>query len=628
MLNRTLLNATPISPGIETLTHGASQSGAFPRFGSAVITRAASQLTHDLDPLTRTAHQLYQTLAGDPGKRIIFMDLVGWCGLRTLIDYNRELFYFKDRSHNPEDKPKGNIPAAVERVQREITATLSDVIVAGPLVAHLTHLNDHINKQFTGNFIDPKFLQYLARVSEKLVADMGKNQQPLNADALLKALYQKIGQDMAQGQPEAVQTKISQWFQPEQFKQYLAPETNKVLIGLKKVFGGTKTKFVIEDAENELAKLLGKVGDHSIDIANQSNLTGLLSNMHKLQDKMTRHFSTDKINFADLAKKFEKSKNIRLFLPFTLFGIFLLNLMMPHLIQKNTQKTFGMSTYPGETGLVLPDDAAKANLNYAAHSGQNNHLFPFLSTSFSAGNWWPLLGVAALLPAALGIYRSGKLFSGGKLNLKQGFELPQGLSLKKLRDYGTSWLKAHDFETSFPWAGEQQQATTYANTLVARIATARSPIEFRERLIDSVLSYVAAFEMNGAIDSKIATFLSKAKSQLGQQAQKLMGVSQADLIKKDGSIRSWNEIYSIADPKTRRDTLTVKTWQGWAATLFTTLTMGVFEPILSIFLTSKQADWINARNNRKHYEKTTQAYGSPRLSSPGPAFSAFNQQSV
>jgi hypothetical protein len=627
-----MLNRSPlISPGFETLTAShawpaASQSGAFPRFGGPVITQAASKLTKDIDPLTLGAHKLYELIAGDPGRRIIFMDLVGWCGLRTVIDYNRELFYFKDRSANPDDKPKGNIPAAVERVQREITATLSDVAVAGPVVANLTNFSDSLRKEFAGNFIDQNFMTYLGQTARSLAKEVGQN-KPLDAEALLKALYQRIGQDMAKGQPPAVQAQLKTWFNPQTFQQYLTPETNAVVKGLKFMFGGTKTKFNVREAENHLAKLMNLVGDHSIDVAQQKNMTGLLGNMHKFQDKMISHFDKSPVTFIDLAKKLENSVKTRVKLPLILGGIFLINLVMPHIIQRNTQKAFGMSSYPGETGLILPDDNTKANLNYAAQTTeQKNHLFPFLSRSLNNGNWLPLLGVAVMLPAALGIYRSGRLFSGGKLNLHEGFDLPKGFSLKQLREYGKSWLKAHDFETSLPWAGEQQQATTYANTLVARIATARSPIEFRERLIDSVLSYVAAFEMNGAIDNKIARSLSQGKGWMGKQAQKLMGVTQADLIKKNGDIRTLNEIYSIADDKTRRDTLTVKTWQGWAATLFTTLTMGVFEPILSIFLTSKQADLINAHNNRKHYEKTTQAYGNPRLSDQGPAFSAFYSQ--
>jgi hypothetical protein len=624
MLNRTVLtSSSSFSPGIETLTQPfASQAGAFARFGHAASTlKAASQITQDLGPLTKGAHNLYQLLAGDPGRRIIFMDLVGWCGLRTVIDYNRELFYFKKQS-DQDDKHKGNIPAAVERIQREMTATLSDVAIAGPLLAHLTNLNDRMQKQFTGNFISQDFMEYISQSAKTLAKKLGQN-KPLDADQLLTALFTKLGKDLGQGQSPEVQTQLAMWFHPQSFKQYLKPETSLAIKGLKNIFGGTTTQFNSVDAENQLAQLLGKVGDHSVSVANQGNLTNLLSNVHKFQDKVAGHFGQKGISLADLAKKLDSSVAVRQKMPLILGGIFLLNLLLPHLIQQSTRKNFGISTYPGELGLVQPQDGS-TSVNYAAQTN-HNHVFPFLSRALQAGNWLPLLGVALMLPAAVGVYRSGKLFSGGRLNLKEGFALPKNLSPKALSDYGKNWLKAHDFETSFPWAGEQQQATTYANTLLSRIATARSPIEFRERLIDSLLSYTAAFEMNSVIDKRIGRFIAEGKGAFSKGLQHLMGINQAKLFKPDGSIRTLNEIYSMADPKVRRDTLTAKTWQGWAATLFTTLTMGVFEPILCIFLTSKQADWMNARNNRKHFDQASQGYGQARLNAVTPAFSAFVQ---
>jgi hypothetical protein len=275
-----------------------------------------------------------------------------------------------------------------------------------------------------------------------------------------------------------------------------------------------------------------------------------------------------------------------------------------------------MSGYPGETGLLNPIEDTTAS-NKSVNDKSTPTAFPLLTNSLKQGNPWPLLGAALMLPAALGIYRAGQGL--------RGMSWPKGLSPKALKTYANEWLQAHSFSTTFPWASDQQQATTYANTLLSRIATARSPIEYRERLIDSLMSYVIAFEMNAVTDDKIARFLASGKKGLSQGVQKLLGVTRADLFKPDGSMRDLHEIYSLTDPKVRRDTLAIKTWQGWAATLLTTLTMGAVEPIASIFLTSKQAEWLNNRNNRKHFEKASQAYtDQPRLTRQGlPVFSAF-----
>jgi hypothetical protein len=588
-------------------------SGAFPRFGSNV-----NQAVQDLGPITRGAHHIYQLLAGDPGRRIIFMDLVGWCGMRTVIDYNRELFYAKDKqAANTDKKTKGNGPAALERVLREITATASDVAVAGPLVAHLSNLYDKRKQQFTGNFIDQQFMQYCEQTARNLTKTMGKG-KPLQPDELMHALFQKIAADMGKGHSEKVQTQLKQWFTPKQFDAYLTPETRGLVKGLKNVFGGTTTNLDGMHAEVALAKIMNTIGDHGTGVANAGNYANLLSNMHKLRDKMLTHFAKEGISLEAFANKLKHSRGLLSKAPLLLFAIFGINLVMPRLIQKNTQRVYGMSSYPGEAGL-LNDEGLTIQAQASKKPTEDATTpFPFLSNSLKKGNVLPLLGAALMLPAALGIYRSG-------MGLK-GMALPKGLSPKALKQYGKEWLEAHAFSTSFPWASDQQQATTYANTLLSRIATARSPIEFRERLIDSLMSYGVAFEMNAVTDNKIAHFLANGKKGLSKTIQKALGVNKADLFKPDGSMRDLQEIYSLPDAKVRRDTLAIKTWQGWMATLLTTLTMGVIEPIASIFLTSKQAAYMNQKARKKRMEQAVAAYGQQtKLTPDQPVFSAFAQ---
>jgi hypothetical protein len=602
-----------IGPGIETNTRSGFNSGASLRYGNA------ADAVKQLGPITRGAHNLYQVLAGDPGRRIVFMDVVGWCGLRTLIDYNREMFYMKDNvqtsNSNSNNKPKGNIPAAVERVMREIGATASDVAIAGPLVAHLTHLYDARAQQFTGNFLDQGFMAYCQQTAKQLA----QQHPPKDVESFLTHLYQQVAQDLGKGQPPAVQAEIKQWLTPKQLRTYMTPETNQLVKVFKNVFGGTKTKFDMVEAERYLANTMNKVGDHTLghSTLGVDNISAVLNNLHKLQDKVTRQFSTSGLSMAEFAEKMSHSLSIRQKLPLVLGGIFIINLLMPHLIQKNTFNTFGIDSYPGEAGL-MGDSPNQSAGNNAPKSKSQHSAFGFISKSLNQGNIVPMLGLVVMLPAILGLYRPGK---GLKL------DLPKALNWQGLKAYGQKWLKVHDFEAIFPWASEQQQATSYASTLMARMATARSPIEFRERLVDSVLSYTAAFELNGVIDNKIAHFLSQGSHPVAKGLRSLMGItSKPQLIKpasQGGGLRSLNEVFTLTDATVRRDTLAIKTWQAWAATIFTTLTMGVFEPILSIMLTSQQAKWLNRKNTRNHYQNTENLYGARKRVSAPVAFSPF-----
>ena len=554
---------------------------------------SGSLATAELAPITKMARTAYDVIAGDPGRRIIFMDLIGWCGLRTLIDYHRETFYWQNvKQHLPwtkaadDDhlKPKGNEAAAVERVKREVRATVNDILLAGPAAALLATGLDQTASLYTADFIEPNVLDLLHKQASKLAEqpELAKLSGHDALHTLYQGVHEALGQDLSAQQKATVANLLT----PEVLAKYAKPQTG-LLKGVSKLLGGQGNTLEAEPLIHELAKALGHEGDFSTqlvikgaeasdDQVIKTTLPDLLTNLHKFQGKFLAHeqrFTAKGTHWAsDLAQHLSISKKVRLALPLLLVGVTAYNIITSHQIQAETVKDFGITSFPGEIG--YGDKAGRSKQEIVSdyeNQPWNEKYFGYLTKAFENKNPLPFLGAAALLPIVLGAYRVGN-----------GFALPEQLSVKGVKRFFKQMALDHDYASKFPFSSDQQQATTYMATLFGRIITARTPAEFTMHLMDSVPSFWSAFEFTPAVEGKVAKLISTPKSALA----KLQKAATPGLVKTSGALKTDAEIMAIKDPIQRKATLGAQTWMNWGLFGATTLLMGVVEPITSIFLSS------------------------------------------
>ncbi|MEB3245163.1 MAG: hypothetical protein VKJ06_04160 [Vampirovibrionales bacterium] len=575
-----------------TLSMGV-QKPVKPQFGSAVgvATHSTQAALSELGPLTRMARNAYELIAGDAGRRLITMDLVGWGGLRTYIDLYRENFEFDHlkakltgQSDTQTKTPQKNEAAATERIKREIYATLSDVMVAGPLVAMGTAVADKFFGAYTGNFIDLSFLQQIQQHAKTL----GKNAQiaTLKPESALQNLYEHLAESIvAEDVTAAQRAAIKKLLTPESLAAHAKPP-NAMLKPFNSLIGRTKLQLDAAPLSEQISKILGREGDFDIVLKHgknklQSQLPDLLHNMYKFQEKFLANTTPETLHWVQhLEKQLGKSVVTRMALPVTLLGVLAINLMTPHKIQVDTIKQFGISTYPGDPRAVSHpklsygrEDAKQQALQAYNEKPWNEKYFEYLSQAWKNKNPLPFVGALAFAPFVLGLYKAGHGFK---------FHLPEGVKPNQLKHFVKELAKRHDFDKTFPWAAEQQQATTYAATLFSRILSARTPTEFVERLSDSFLSYASAFELTPMLSSKVAK-LTETK------------LKNTKLFKANGALRTEQEILALKDPLVRSATLKAKTWLNWGLLVGTTLVMGTLAPIACIALAT-----IGGNKRSKH----------------------------
>ena len=483
---------------------------------------------------------------------------MGFGVLRAIMDLFRGYFFGTGEL---------NIPAARERVIREISSIMTDNVSSGVAAAGLGALLATRYGKLSNTFASFDSVELVRDLAQKssdpktFVQKLAQSINPKKAAQLEKPLQAVISGKLASGQAaESIAKTLGQ----KQFDVTL-----------------DKTRFVLPELLDDVGELVKGIGEKAAGKNWQQTALTETSRILKIK----------KLKLTCLAVGAVST------------------VAVPFINRWMTQRIDKIDYYPGEIGLkgpALNTPARNAGLqlsttpiafgNTATRTadspfaqfktarqtltpantapqdkrGKREKLFPYVSRELKEGNITPLLLTLAPLPFAFGLFNTtARRFVNP---FKKGF---------------TRYLRnAYDFGKGFPFTTQQQMASLFALLISSRLAGSRSKNEFRERLVDSGLGWAVWILGTPILKKGVAALLEK---RTGSQLLKTVGKQQV--------VKNRSEIERLMTGALKQKTLKQFIWLGAGSTIVSMITLGIIEPLIGILLTKKSAENAAAKLN-------------------------------
>lgn len=487
------------------------------RFGNAGITA-------ELGSMTRGVDRAFHWIEASRIRGLTIEDVLGFGVPRTLLDLYRGYFY---------GTRELNWPAGRERMFREAGSIITDIFAPGLLAYGVGKVLDKRWNSISNRFMTFQTLELFENMLKTVSTERG--------------FQKKLARLIADGNGSRFE---------------------KVWTHLKQGFADSAVS--LDDLAITLAKDLGQ--DH-LDVMVQGErvpLNGLLKDARMfVAGVKSRMSQSAQVSWQETAQTLVKNtlKVKRWKLPCVALG-FLLTAGVPFFNKWLTRKMDHIDYYVGEIGLnksvPLPEkylaprfsqvSAGQLTVQPASLfesfrlpvSGETNKLaaskpsgitswMPYLSEKWREGKVWPIVVSLLPLPFAFGFFNTvTRKFMNP---LKGGFK---GLGKFVQRHY--------DFGKNFPFTTQQQIASWYALLISARIASARSGNEFRERTLDGVLSWTVWILGTPLIKQMVSRMLDRTHG--------------TQLLKNSGELRSRLEIERLLKKPALQKTLQHSIWMA------------------------------------------------------------------
>jgi hypothetical protein len=548
-----------------------------------------------LDPLTTRVERFFtKYIAPNRTQEMLIEDLLGFGGLRTALDLMR------NRIYGGRDKQTLDFPTARERLMRETLSIITDNVASGVVAYGVGRVLDKHFNAFSNTFISFPVLeafQSLASSSkteadflQQLVKQLAPN-NPTTQAALTKAMAPLSAHPWSTwAKPKNLPLQQQQYWQqlPYVMARHLKQNHHLVSLGdaaaSKSAINTLARKneaIVTTDLPNLLSDMAAFLGhlQHNVQPG-----TGKALALPWQQQAQAALANTLQVKYLKLA---------------CLSVGFLLTFMVPYGIRAITRRLDKEDTYPGERGLkfaaqapvgssvglplgsagavsikakptatIATDSNLSARHSQRAFTGfdpstastphNGEWWFPYLVKSIHRGNTLPM--VMSMIPL---------LFTFGLFDtVTRRFKNPFAPGFfKYLRN-------AYDFGKGFPFTTQQQMASMYAFLITSRLSSTRSGNEFRERVVDSFLSW--SLWILGT------PLIKRAVSQVLDRTQ---GTQLVDATSK--RLRTRAEIQHLIQDGGK--TLSRHVWIGALSTVATIIMLGLVEPYLAILWTKRNA---------------------------------------
>ncbi|MCA9800084.1 MAG: hypothetical protein KC474_11095 [Cyanobacteria bacterium HKST-UBA04] len=479
--------------------------------------------------LIQSIDKVYHPIEANRGTQLFVEDLGGFAVLRTLMDLFRQKFF----KETQDGKKELNWAAARERVLLETTGTFPDPM-AGAIGLAIGAAMDRTKTGFNNKMISIESLE----------------------------IFDETLQKGGITSPKAFAKQLANLIEPKK-----SGPLGQLL------HEGIANPAVVEDRALAIAKLLGQqhfdvhLGGHTtaVDTLMQEAHTFL-----KTASAKSAGSPAWAKQLQAVVKQTARTNAWRI--PIAIAAGVAFNFVMPHLIHLYTKFKDGIDDFPGVKGLR---DLHKTSDKQEGHRSGAASYMPYLSDSLKRGNLWPWLITALWLPVLGGVVDTQKLASQGlKAAINSPFKPGFLNRFLKIMQFGGS---------TFPWVGGGQAAMMYGAVVAARMATARTDVEFRERTVDGFLGW-GIFIMGTPWIKK-----------------RLAGLMDKNLLKKVGGswiVKSRGEVEEFMSAKTFAKYKLL----GPLSTLTTIALLGIVEPYLSIRLT----EWQTRHDQKQSLKKLAQ----------------------
>ncbi len=503
-----------------------------PRFQGAYGMSSFAGLTGEVD-------RTFRWMGANRTREMLVEDFVGFGLLRSGMDLFRGYFFGEQEALN--------IPAARERLFREVSSIMTDSVAAGLAALGLARLLDRPGASFGAKFVDFKTMTLFQEVLEQ--GDAAKSEA-----TFLKQLARRL----AAAESQVINAPV------------IASKLNLI-----------QGKNASEKA-TELAKVLGKKELDVMIRGQVFRLDELFEDVAILKAEVEKAVGirgTWGEKAQGLVLKTLKTKNKLLWCLGVGAG---LTMAVPKVNQWLTREIDHIEAYPGERGRVSLKDrdsleealpmvssgrlkvgntfSGFVSERKAVQTMAQNPKSSFVSRSLEEGKQWPLLLALSPLPFAVGLFDT--------VNRRFVNPLAKG--------FVAQWKNRYDFGKKLPFTTQQQIASTFAVLIMARLFNARSENEYRERLVDSVLGWGLWVLATPYIKEKAANVMDQ-----------LTGSMLLKRINGRYALRSRAEIEHLLPARLVNKTLKKNIWIGAVSTMATMALLGVIEPYLAIQWTKR-----------------------------------------
>ncbi|HEY9686753.1 MAG TPA: hypothetical protein V6C52_07245 [Coleofasciculaceae cyanobacterium] len=475
-----------------------------------------------------------------------------------------------------------NVLAALDRLGSEVGSIFTDNILAGLAAMGVGKTLDARMGGYSNGWSD---FQTIGLFQE--VARHSPDEQ-----AFLKGLAERLSeQDQPQAKQICLATLKKVWEKTD-----LSPDAKREMY----------TKLAAQMAKDlGLTSFDQKIGEHIFPLDNLFSDVGLFRDQ---MTKLTREQAGT--SWHQLAEhtlgQTRKIKNIKL-LPSILLGM-LATYSLPPIIAWAGKRFFGVDYYPGDMGLKGrgPDSQAKAvaappvpvlfthnQVFRSFHENRPRGSAPeknrYVKEQFRKGNIWPSLLALVPLPFAVG------LFDTVRLKWRNPFKFKS--FLKQLQ-------QDYDFSKAKPFTTQPQIASMFALLITSRLLTARSDNEFRDRLLDSGLGWIAWILATPFFQRSIAGVLDRTG-----QTMLLKEVEGRKVLRTRAEIEHLLPSLKGASHKVAENTLRRYIQINAGSTMLTMILLGIAAPLLGIL-------W--SRHNSRQKEATMQQAVPQQAFTPQP----------
>ncbi len=461
----------------------------------------------------------------DRTREMLFADFMGFGVLRVAIDLFRQFFF----SNKEANQPTLNVPAARERLIREVGSIFTDNVSGGLIAFGLTWLINRFGNRtpnIANQFASDNTLRLFQSLAEK---------SP-NASAFIG----NLASQMAPGQTRKVLPLLRQGLRPDRTGQFTE--------------GALKMVQQLNPKKRSLDVRVGK---------QIFALDALLEDTSKFLKFMRQKGGAAGGGWQKRAQAIllETEKVNTLRLPVSLGLAMAMTFAIPYLNRIVTRKVDGLESYPGELGLKKMQTVEETSKNRSWF----DRLCPYLGERLKKGDILPTLLSLVPLPFAFGMFDTEKLSAG---HLRASFNNP----LKK--GFLKRVASMMQFGKGFPFTTEQQMASCFAFLIFSRMTSSRSDIEFRERLVDSFLGW--------SVWILATPFIKKLFAQR----------FDPNLLKKVGGetvFKRRPEIERLLPKAIRQKTLNRFILMSAASLGITIAILGIIEPLIAIKWTERQS---------------------------------------
>lgn len=537
------------TPGASLRQNGQNQRNI--RFGNAPI---------PLPRWIKPVDGLFQKGLNTRTKEMLLEDLMGFALLRTGIDLYRQRI-MGEGTRDKHGHEELNIPAARERLLREVSSILTDNVSGGIFAFAIAVLANRFTgaKNLSQHFVSEQSLALFSDIVGKLPSSAFSSHNAFE-EALIKSLAKEFN--------------IPQAELCEVYRDYSA-QAGKV---------AKQGSQLLSEREGKIARLIRKNNPRgeSFSLARQGIIQpGVAKNLFEFPELLedTRHF-LNKLPKTDTGRTIETVAQKLLadsgrLNKLQYLGIALalgLTMLVPFTINAMTRHLDGIANYPGERGIR---DMKQVNPN--DHEGPGNTWlekhFPYMSELIQRKS--PIL-LLPLLPLALamGLFDTRAL---SRFAFKEAFNAPwKKAFIPRLKEM-------YQFGKGVPFTTQQQMASCFAFLIFSRMVTARSDIEFRERSVDSLLGWTTWILGTPILKRGLSRLLEKQ-------------MAGTRLFNRSGVLRTRAEIehFPIAG-ENRSRSLSAHLLTRFSSVIFTILTLGILEPVAAIKWTAHQG--------KKHEDK-------------------------